>query len=92
LNEAMRQPHLRERGTVRRVEDPQIGAFDIPGIPARFSRWPGRTELSADLLGAHNDDVLRELLGLSDSEIAALYAEKILVRDQQLEKTGSRDH
>jgi CoA:oxalate CoA-transferase len=88
LNEAMRQPHLRERKTVRRVKDPQIGEFDIPGIPARFSRWQGRAELAADLLGAHNDEMLRELLGLSDSEIAALYADKVLVRDPQLDSPG----
>ena len=31
LHEAMAHPHLRERGTVRRVNDPEIGEFDIPG-------------------------------------------------------------
>src|SRR5262249_1983983 len=84
VNEAIRQPHLRQRGTVRSVDDPQLGTFDIPGIPARFSQWPGRSELRADLLGAHNEAVLRELLGLSGDEIAALYAEKVLVRDPAL--------
>ncbi len=45
LNEAVAHEHLRQRDTVRRVEDPQIGAFDIPGLPVKFSRWPDRTEL-----------------------------------------------
>jgi CoA:oxalate CoA-transferase len=84
LNEAMAHPHLRARGTVRQVADPQLGAFAIPGPPARFSRWPEPTNLRADLLGAHNEEVLKELAGLSDAEIAALYDEGVLVRDPML--------
>ena len=81
LNEAMAHPHLRRRGTVREVSDPQLGTFAIPGPPVRFSRWPERNDLRADLLGAHNEEVLKELAGLSDAEIAALYDEGALVRD-----------
>jgi CoA:oxalate CoA-transferase len=86
LHEAMAHPHLRQRGTVRQVTDPQLGAFAIPGPPVRFSRWPGRTDVGADLLGAHNEEVLRELTGLSDAEIAALYDDGVLVRDPALER------
>jgi CoA:oxalate CoA-transferase len=81
LNEAMAHPHLRQRGTVREVSDPQLGAFAIPGLPVKFSRWPERENLRADLLGAHNEEVLKELAGLSDTEIAALYDDGVLVRD-----------
>ncbi len=85
LNEAMAHEHLRARGTVRQVTDPQLGAFAVPGPPVKFSRWPERTDLRADLLGAHNEEVLKELLGLPDAEIAALYDEGVLVRDPALE-------
>jgi len=85
LRDAMEHPHLRERGTMRRVKDRAIGEFDIPGLPVKFSRWPERTSVEADLLGEHNEPVLRELLGLSDAEIALLYAEKIIVRDPLLD-------
>jgi len=85
LNEAMTHPHLRERKTVRRVKDRLIGEFDIPGMPAKFSQWPENTALRADLLGEHNEEVLRALLNLSDREIAALYADKVLVRDPSLD-------
>jgi CoA:oxalate CoA-transferase len=84
LNEAMAHDHLRRRRTVRRVEDAQIGAFDIPGLPVKFSRWPDRTDVRADLLGEHNEQVLKELAGLSDTDIAALYRDKVLVRDPAL--------
>lgn len=83
LNDAMAQPHLVERGTVRRVDDPQIGQFAIPGNPVRFSAWQPSDRLKADLLGQHNEDILREI-GLSDAEIENLYAEKVLVQDRAL--------
>jgi crotonobetainyl-CoA:carnitine CoA-transferase CaiB-like acyl-CoA transferase len=81
LQEAMAHPHLRERGTVRRVKDPSIGEFDIPGMPARFSRWPLRENLSADRLGEHNEQLLQDFLSLRPEEIVRLYVDKILVRD-----------
>jgi CoA:oxalate CoA-transferase len=85
LHEAMAHPHLRERGTVRRVKDAEIGEFDIPGFAAKFSRWTPSKEVTADRLGEHNDEVLRELLSLDDDEIGRLYAEKTIVRDPLLD-------
>jgi CoA:oxalate CoA-transferase len=85
LHEAMAHPHLRERGTVRRVTDRLIGEFDIPGMPVKFSQWPDRAPAGAALLGEHNEEVLRGLAGLSDCDIAALYADKVLVRDPALD-------
>lgn len=81
LSEAREQPHLRERGTVRQVEDPHLGTFDIPGLPVRFSEWPQVSNPKAALLGEDNDAILRDLVGLDDAEIAALYEETVITRD-----------
>jgi hypothetical protein len=59
---------------------------DDPGLPVKFSRWVGRSEIAADRLGEHNADVLRELLSLTDQEITELYANKVLVRDPLLDR------
>jgi len=86
LHEAIAHPHLRERGTVRRVTDAAIGAFDIPGLPVKFSRCPPATAtLTADRLGEHNEAILRDVLGLSDAEIDKLYRDKTIVRDPLLD-------
>jgi CoA:oxalate CoA-transferase len=85
VHEAIAHPHMRERGTVRRIADEEIGAFDIPGPAARFSRWSGGDALSADALGQHNEEILRGLLGLSDSEIKQLYQDKTIVHDPLLD-------
>lgn len=86
VNEAMAHPHLRERRTVRRISDPRMGEFDLPGVPAKFSAWPDRTDVRAPLLGEHNEEVLRGLLGLSDEQIADLYAQGVVIRDPVLEQ------
>jgi crotonobetainyl-CoA:carnitine CoA-transferase CaiB-like acyl-CoA transferase len=84
LNEAMGHPHLVERGTVRPVSDPRLGRFAVPCMPVRFSEWNIPAEVKADLLGESNDAILQEL-GFSAGEIAALYEERVLVRDPLFE-------
>jgi crotonobetainyl-CoA:carnitine CoA-transferase CaiB-like acyl-CoA transferase len=85
LHEAMAHPHLRERGTVRRVKDDALGEFDIPGFPAKFSGFSPPSRLAAARLGQDNETILQELLGLSNADIRSLYAEKILLRDPLIE-------
>ena len=63
-----------------------IGEFDIPGLPVKFSAWPASAPSPAPLLGEHNAALLRELLSLSEAEIASLYAANVLVRDPLLDR------
>jgi CoA:oxalate CoA-transferase len=86
LHETIAHPHLRQRGTVRRVADREIGAFDIPGLAAKFSRWAPLTEVRADRLGEHNEEILRDMLNLSEVEIRQLYLDRIIVRDPLLDQ------
>jgi CoA:oxalate CoA-transferase len=53
-------------------------------MPVKFSAWPDRTELKADLLGEHNEEILKNLADLTDGQIESLYKEKVLVRDPLL--------
>jgi CoA:oxalate CoA-transferase len=79
VEEAMAEPHLRERKTVRRVKHEKMGEFDIPSMPVKFSTWPTRTDLKASVVGEDNAAVLKEVLGLSDAESAKLRADKVLI-------------
>jgi len=79
VEESMKQPHLRQRKTVRPVRHESLGEFEIPGMPVKFSAWPDRLDVKASRVGADNDAILREVLGLGDSEIAALWREQVLV-------------
>jgi crotonobetainyl-CoA:carnitine CoA-transferase CaiB-like acyl-CoA transferase len=79
--QAMQHPHLIERGTVRTVSDRGLGEFQIPGMPLRFSQFEDLLPLDAPYLGEHNENVLRERLGLSDEEITQLTDSKVLISE-----------
>ena len=65
-------PHLEERGFFHEVEHPVIGKNVVVGAPWRFDGEPCGAERPAPLLGQHNDYVLRDVLGLSETEIERL--------------------
>jgi crotonobetainyl-CoA:carnitine CoA-transferase CaiB-like acyl-CoA transferase len=70
----MADEHLRARGTFRTVEDPELGVATVQGPVAKFSATPGRIDHLGRALGADNDTVYSELLGLSADQLAALRA------------------
>jgi crotonobetainyl-CoA:carnitine CoA-transferase CaiB-like acyl-CoA transferase len=78
VSEAMNHPHLRQRGTVRKVTDRLLGEFEIPGFPLRFSRFPKELEFEAPLLGEHNEAVLTRYLAYTAARIKQLVGEGAL--------------
>lgn len=70
--EAVKHPHLRQRGTVRTVHDRILGDFDVPGFALRFSDFPQRLELEAPTMGEHNEEVLTRYLGYAPSRVREL--------------------
>ena len=76
--EVVRDPHLRARGYFEKVTHPEVGAHDHPGVSWKMSRTPGSIRTHAPLYAEHNDYVLRQLLRLSDEEIAQLEREEVI--------------
>jgi crotonobetainyl-CoA:carnitine CoA-transferase CaiB-like acyl-CoA transferase len=72
LAEVAEHPQVKARGSIVEVDHPRAGRLRAVGVPARLSATPGSVRTPAPLLGQHTDEVLRDLLGLSESEIAAL--------------------
>ena len=79
VEETMAHPHMRQRKTVRRVKDAVMGELEIPGMPVKFSTWPDRIDLTASRVGADNDAILTEVLGLTPAQIAKLYRDNVLI-------------
>ncbi len=71
MKELADEPSLRETGTIVEVDHPERGPYLSVGCPVKLSDTEVVVERSP-LLGEHSDEILRDVLGYSDEEIAAL--------------------
>jgi crotonobetainyl-CoA:carnitine CoA-transferase CaiB-like acyl-CoA transferase len=71
-------PHVAARGDLVTVDDPVAGPLRQQAPFPRFVGEPPRAPTGAPALGAHTRDVLRERLGLDDSELDRLAAAKVI--------------
>ncbi len=55
------------------IEQPGIGTYRMPRSPLDFSNAERLSPARAPLLGEHTEELLAEVLGLGESEIARLY-------------------
>jgi benzylsuccinate CoA-transferase BbsF subunit len=61
-----------------KLTEPEAGDVVTEGVPIRLSETPGRVRGLAPLMGEHTHEIARQLLGLSDKEIAVLEDERVL--------------
>jgi crotonobetainyl-CoA:carnitine CoA-transferase CaiB-like acyl-CoA transferase len=74
-------PHLRAREMITELVHPRIVAPNGPlaaAFPLKFSRTPTTYESAAPLCRQHNDEIYRDLLGMSEGELRALAAEGVI--------------
>jgi crotonobetainyl-CoA:carnitine CoA-transferase CaiB-like acyl-CoA transferase len=70
--------HLNERGFFARLPHEEVGTRTHSGIPWQLHDSENGVRAPAPILGRDTKEVLRELLGYSDEEIARLGEEGIL--------------
>ena len=69
MREIAEEPSLRETGTVVEVDHPERGPYLTVGCPIKLSDCPADVKRSP-LLGEHTDEILKDVVGMSDDEIA----------------------
>jgi L-carnitine CoA-transferase len=74
-NDMAADPHYQARGMHIQWEDQELGQVRGVGIVPKFSSTPGKIWRGAVGVGRDNERVYRELLGLSEEELAALASE-----------------
>jgi len=72
-----KDPQLKSRQFYCNLEHPEVGIHHVPRPPYLFSGVENQVT-RAPLLGEHNEYVLKDLLGLSDEEIAELVVDGAL--------------
>ena len=60
------------------VDQPGIGPYLMPSSPLDFGSIARQQASPAPLLGEHTDEILADVLGLSDGEISGLHDEKVV--------------
>jgi formyl-CoA transferase len=80
-------PQYQARQDIISSVDPSIGPVPMPAVLPRFSRTPGSVRFPGPPLGAHNTEVFRGLLGLSDQDLAQLQADSVIELARR--RTGS---
>jgi len=78
IAQVFEEPQVKARGVKIELEHAAAGKLPLVSSPMRFSGTPLEYRLPPPLLGEHTDEVLRNLLGKSETEIVQLRAEGVL--------------
>jgi formyl-CoA transferase len=78
LAQVFNEPQAQARGLRMELAHPAAGKVSLVRSPMRFSETPVEHGVPPPTLGQHTDEVLRELLGKSEGEIARLRAAAII--------------
>lgn len=77
--DALLDPHFKARGQFDIVDQPHQGKRPVGRhLAAKFESFAADAGGPAPTLGQHNHEVLSELLGMSDAEIAELEEQKVI--------------
>lgn len=72
IEDLFSDPHVLATDMIVPVEDPELGTVRMQGVTPGFSRTPGAVHHSGPSLGADNDDVYENRLGLTAEDISRL--------------------
>ena len=72
IDEIFEDPHYAARGNILTVDDPRVGPLAVPNLVPRMSATPGKVNFLGAALGAHNDEIFRDFLGLNEAELQRL--------------------
>lgn len=78
IEDIFENPQFKSRENIVEIEHPRLGSIKMPGIVPKFSETPGAIRNVGPDLSEHTDQILKDLIGLSDSEIVELKNKKII--------------
>lgn len=72
IADVFEDPQFAARENLLKMDHPDLGEIVIPNVVPRLSETPGRVDHLGPSLGSSTDDILRDLLGMSDVRISEL--------------------
>jgi 2-methylfumaryl-CoA isomerase len=67
------------------VDEPGIGSYLMPGSPLDFGAVGRLPVTRAPLLGEHTDEILLDILGMSEREVGKLHDQGVVAGPEQSE-------
>ena len=62
-----------ENPMFERLHQPGLGTFPVPATPVSFSANERKPAAAAPILGAHTEEILGDVVGMTDTEISQLF-------------------
>ncbi|HEX4928959.1 MAG TPA: CaiB/BaiF CoA-transferase family protein [Burkholderiales bacterium] len=78
IAQVFEEPQVKARGVKIELEHAAAGRLPLVASPMRFSGTPIEYRHAPPLLGEHTEEVLRDLLGKNDNEVARLREAKVI--------------
>ncbi|KAG0166149.1 hypothetical protein DFQ28_004505 [Apophysomyces sp. BC1034] len=78
IKQTFEHPQIVARGLVQEVEHERAGKIKLVGPPVKYSGFKPIIRLPPPVLGAHNNEVFKEILGYSDQTIASLREDGVI--------------
>jgi crotonobetainyl-CoA:carnitine CoA-transferase CaiB-like acyl-CoA transferase len=76
--EMLEDEHFKAREAIVSTTHPLFGRLQMQNVAPKLSATPGRVRAPAPEMGQHNDEVYRDLLGLSAESLAGLKARRVV--------------
>ncbi|MFF3214372.1 CaiB/BaiF CoA transferase family protein [Streptomyces sp. NPDC002886] len=77
-SDMLTDPHFAARNAIVRLPHPDFGEIPMQNVVPKLSSTPGSVRWAGPELGAHNDDVYGDLLGLTHAERDKLTADGVI--------------
>ena len=68
-SDLLKDPQLAHRGFFRYMDHPEMGHIPYTGHQFRIAGYDSGPRFPAPVLGQHNEQVLRDILGMTDDEV-----------------------
>ncbi|HTZ78484.1 MAG TPA: CaiB/BaiF CoA-transferase family protein [Stellaceae bacterium] len=78
IDEIFGDPQYRARENILFVNDPRAGEVAVPNVVPRLSETPGGLDWLGPPLGAHNQEILGDRLGLDAARLAELKSKGVI--------------
>lgn len=78
IKDIFENEQYKARENIVEVEHPRLGKMKMPGIVPKFSETPGSIRNIGPDVGENNEEILKDLVGLSDEEIEKLEKDNII--------------